>query len=185
MVRSQFVSFVTAVTIASSVLGADGPRPMHEMQGGCDNYRWDMRPEFSAVRQVALPLVAARSIRLEVPKLSPGRHYRVTLSPEAEVALPMPPQKSSADGSPLYGGLLQVEVAASGTYRLSSSGPLWFDMVPGESKRILESSQFEMQTRCELIFKSVEFALESGIRYWIQLSSSRTSTVSVTLFRSP
>jgi len=184
--RKQITGFVGALALtvsAACVVLADerefSPRPMEEMHGSCDNYRWDMSQELALWNEEANEIVAS-PVSDTAPSIDLATRYSVTLSPHADVVFAAMPEKDRG-GEDRFSGILLFEVPEDGLYRISASSGLWIDAVAGN--KIVSSSGFEMQTKCETVFKSVVYRLKSGTGTVLQLNGSRSSSVDIAITR--
>jgi hypothetical protein len=87
--------------------------------------------------------------------------------------------QSGGNSSGSYAGLIGFSVPRDGVYRISSVSPLGIKVVT--SKGQVESHAFEFRSRCDKTFKSVDFKLQAGLVYSLELSSnSREVMVMIT-----
>jgi len=160
-----------AVLLAISAAASAQQRPMSEMQGGCDDYSWNMVREFQLIGTSPITVAA-----LAAPVDEPGwtaldRRLELRLQPAAEVELLAEPGRrhDGAEGS-RFAGFVPLTVPRISSYRISSNQRLWIEVI-GPSGAV-KSNKFEMQAGCEKLVKSVAFALQPDTQYWIQLSGS-------------
>ena len=179
--------FTVAILLAANtadVRAADPSapqRPMSEMQGPCSNFGWNMAEEFKlwAVAPVA---AIAKPKNDDLTALKLGARYDVALKPHGDVTFIAKPEQDR--GSPtVFSGLAAFVVPQAGGYCVSASNGLWIDAV--RNGTVIPSSAFEMQTKCDTIFKSVAYRFEAGDRIVLQLSGSRTESVGLLISRWP
>lgn len=157
------------------------PRPMEEMHGDCSNYSWDMSHELS-LWDISGQDVVATAVAEAPPSVELSTRYKVNLLPHREVVFVVTPEKDRG-GSDRFSGILQFKVPADGLYRVSASSGIWIDAVShGE---VIESSGFEMQTKCGSIFKSVAYRLSQGDAVLLQLNGSKSASVDIAVTQTP
>lgn len=152
---------------------ARASRSIDEMRGNCDHYALDVRKELAAMESIPQKLTALTS-RGTAPPMSPiGQSLLVTLHKSNQVMLAATPKHSGP-----YVGLLAFSVPTDGNYRISVGSAVWIEVVDGQTRE--EPAKFEMQTGCTTLFKTIQYRLEKGAGYWLELSGS-TSTVTILL----
>jgi hypothetical protein len=159
--------FVAMIGFCASFARA-AEAPMAQMQGGCADYKWDMSAEFATWAMAATPVHAARNDG-EAPMIDAGVRYDVTLAAHESVQFVAAPEKDRG-GPGKSSGLLKFTPKDDGLYRVSASNGLWIDVVQGGTR--IASDAFQMQTKCETIFKSVAFRLKGGQTHVVQLNGS-------------
>jgi hypothetical protein len=159
--------FVASMGFCASLVRA-AETPMSQMQGGCANYEWDMTAEFAAWTAVARQVGAARN-NGEAPMIDVGVRYDVSLNAHESVQFSAAPEKDRG-GAGKSSGALKFTPKDDGLYRISASNGLWIDVVTSGAR--IASDAFQMQTKCETIFKSVAFRLKGGQTHIIQLNGS-------------
>jgi hypothetical protein len=170
--RLNLVVLIIALigTFASFARAED--TPMAQMQGGCADYKWDMTAEFAAWATKPTAIEAGRE-QNEAPVVDAGVHYDVTLRSHEAVQFVTAPEKDRG-GPGKSSGLLKFTPKDDGLYRISASTGLWIDLVHFGAR--VPSDAFQMQTKCESIFKSVAFRLKGGQPHIIQLNGSPLKT---------
>lgn len=157
-------------------------RPMHDMQGDCANYRTDLAREQTLWRTPKAVLHAGAGGTEATAAMLPDRPTLVRLLPRDQVRFVVPPSENRG-GPDRFAGILRIAALPPGQWRVSASGGLWLDLATATA--LLESPSFEMQTRCEPIFKTVAFQVPGGVPLFLQLNGSRSQTVEVLLTRVP
>lgn len=142
--------------------------PMGQMQGGCADYKWDMTAEFAAWAATPITIEAGRDDN-EATLVDAGVRYDMTLRSHEAVQFVTAPEKDRG-GPGKSSGLLKFTPKDDGLYRISASTGLWIDLVHFGAR--VPSDAFQMQTKCESIFKSVAFRLKGGQPHIIQLNGS-------------
>ena len=149
-------------------------RPIDEMRGDCSQYALDVRKELAAMEGTPKKLTALTG-RGIAPAMSPiGQSLLVVLHHIDKIVLAATPKHSSP-----YAGLLAFSVPADGLYRISAGSAVWIEVMDGRTRQ--EPTQFEMQTGCTALFKTIQYQLKKGATYWLQLSGS---TLTATIFLS-
>lgn len=115
------------------------------------------------VEAAVLPLGAARSIAL-----LPVGQLRYAASPMRE------------DEGAAHGGLIALEVAAGGVYRVALGSGAWIEVIRGA--RVRQSVGHGHGPECSGIRKIVDFELAPG-RYLLQLSDSKERVVTAMIAR--
>ncbi|HZU64996.1 MAG TPA: hypothetical protein VFF98_15025 [Novosphingobium sp.] len=108
------------------------------------------------------------------PLLKPGSAARLSLAPTPQVRYALRPEKPG--GSVSYGGLVALEVASAGTYRIALGSAAWLDVI-GKGGA-LPSIAHGHGPDCTGIRKLVDFTLEPG-RYLLQISANGTPALTV------
>jgi len=161
--------FAFVLLIASVCAPADERAPESDMQGGCDTYKWNMTREFNLLHATPWMLTAQQARDDEARWTPLDRRLELTLAPQAQVRLLTQPGRSH-DATSSYAGLLKVIVPRTSTYRISANQRLWIEVVGPDG--VVKSSKFQMRTGCDKLVKSVAFALEPDVVYWVQLTGS-------------
>jgi hypothetical protein len=146
---------------------AETSRPMSEMHGGCENYKMNLKNEMALWE------------KQPVKELVPGAKTQLALEPQAMVKFLKDPQKKFTPQTELYAAVIRFHVPTSGTYRLSIGKKAWADVLDTAKMKIVPAATFEMQTKCDKIFKAVEFALEANKEYALQINGNAARTLDV------
>lgn len=101
-----------------------------------------------------------------------GKPVEVALHPAAHLKLPAPPARAAAADS--HGGIVAIDVARAGRYRVVLSNASWIELVSND--RAVASTGHGHGPRCSGMRKIVDFDLPAG-RHLIQLSGSGDATV--------
>ncbi len=158
---------LAAGALSVAAVASEKSRPMSEMHGDCSAYKTDLSREFSIWKENAVVIPAKSLIALQYSK-----KISLSLSKKGEVAFIFPPEKSFPINGPSFGGVFQLTSPKNGKLRISSESKVWFDLVDNEKKEIVQSSEFEMQTGCDKIFKAVTFQVREKSSYSLQVSSA-------------
>lgn len=162
----------TSIFLAALGTTAETSRPMSEMHGACGAFETNLASELKAWDQKEINLTQGADQKIPL-----GEKAKIQLSSEDKVKLVAPPEKSFPVKDSRYAGLLKFSVKEDGDYRVSLGAKLWLDVIPVRTKKPLEAVSFEMQTKCDKIFKTVLFKLEKNQEYFVQLSSSKAPEV--------
>ncbi len=106
--------------------------------------------------------------------LKAGQAALVELLPTPAVTYLLQPEKPG--GSVSHGGVMALEVAQAGHYRIALSSAAWLDVVGVDGAQ--RSMAHGHGPECSGIRKMVDFALKPG-RYTVQVSASAADTVRV------
>ncbi|MGE4133947.1 MAG: hypothetical protein AB7F86_20085 [Bdellovibrionales bacterium] len=150
-------------------------RPMDEMQGNCENFAMDLSGEMRAWEAPAIPLEAGRDLTSRTP-LSTNKRIAFKLHPNKETKFLVKPEKSFPTKSP-YAGIGLFRPMDTGIYRVSLGQKVWFDLIDKRTGEVVPAKKFEMQTKCDKVFKAVEYVLQADKDYFVQVSSSPKPTV--------
>jgi hypothetical protein len=117
---------------------------------------------------------------LRAANLPVGQAVRVTLLSTPEVKFPLRPEKPG--GSVSYGGLIAVDIAQAGTYRVALGSGAWIDMV--KQGKAVASVAHGHGPDCSGVRKMVDFVLTPG-RYTLQLGANADAQITVLVARLP
>ena len=123
---------------------------------------------------------AGDAARLRAANLPVAQAARVTLLPTPQVNYPLRPEKPG--GSVSYGGLIGVDVAQAGTYRVALSSGAWIDLV--KQGKAVASVAHGHGPECTGVRKMVDFALTPG-RYTLQLGANGDAQITVLVAHLP
>lgn len=164
---------------AATAMGGEPVRPMSEMHGDCANFLTDVTRDMALWAQPATAIAAsatsgaAASAPLE-------KRLRIALKPHPDVRFAAAPEQMR--GAPdTFSGLVAITTGAAGAYRLSASNGLWLDVVGPAG--LIPSRTFEMQTKCDRIFKTVTYDLPANARLIVQLNGAAAPTVDLLVHR--
>lgn len=121
-----------------------------------DYASWNQPKALVAGREAAAPAL-----------LTLGVAAQVALSPTPDVHYAQRPEKPG--GSVSYGGLLALDVAKAGTYRIALGSAAWLDVIGKDGP--LRSIAHGHGPDCTGIRKMVDFPLDPG-RYLMQVSAN-------------
>ncbi|WP_068091728.1 hypothetical protein [Novosphingobium rosa] len=103
-----------------------------------------------------------------------GQAAQIALLPTPAVTYPLQPEKPG--GSVSHGGVMALEVAQAGNYRIALSSGAWLDVVGADGAQ--RSVAHGHGPDCSGIRKMVDFALKPG-RYTVQVSANGADTIRV------
>lgn len=146
--------------------------PPKAMNGGCTAYRMNLQ-ELGFWKLGAIALTTEKGKNDLILPLD--RRVKLELRKDAKLTH-QPSRKPSAP----YAAVMPLRMANDGLYRVALGGKAWVEIFDREGKRVKEHS-FEMQTRCDPIFKVVRFELQGGRDYLLQLTSSPSRTIDVSV----
>lgn len=106
--------------------------------------------------------------------LKAGLAAQIALLPTPAVTYPLQPEKPG--GSVSHGGVMALEVAQAGTYRIALSSGAWLDVVGADGAQ--RSVAHGHGPECSGIRKMVDFALKPG-HYTVQVSANGQDTIRV------
>ena len=149
--------------------------PHKGMNGDCAAYRMNLREELGFWKLGAIALTTEKGKNDLILPLD--RRVKLELRKDAKLTH-QPSRKPSAP----YAAVMPLRMANDGLYRVALGSKAWLEVFDREGKRVKEHS-FEMQTRCDPIFKVVRFELQGGRDYLLQLTSSPSETIDVSVSR--
>lgn len=103
-----------------------------------------------------------------------GRAYVVALLPTAAIRYAVPPAKPGAAAG--RGGVLPLDIARPGTYRIALGVAAWIDVLRGRTA--ISSTAHAHGPECTGVRKLVDFPLERG-RYVLQISGAPGPTIAI------
>jgi hypothetical protein len=106
--------------------------------------------------------------------LKAGQAAQIALLPTPAVTYPLQPEKPG--GSVSHGGVMALEVAQAGNYRIALSSGAWLDVVGADGAQ--RSVAHGHGPDCSGIRKMVDFALKPG-HYTVQVSANGQDTIRV------
>lgn len=175
-----FILIGISVTACSSKqMRTQEHRPFSEMKGGCENYALDLKRDLSLWDESVVTLPA----NLETKPLPMERRVELELGSQAETEFLIKPEKTFDMESPAFAGVIKFAPPESGVYRISMGERVWLDVIELQTMKSVQANRFEMQTKCPKIFKTVEFVLDSGKEYALQISSSPKKNAQVLVLK--
>ena len=134
------------------------------------------------------------------PAVEPGLHkLEVALRPLSEVRLVVKESQSrqtlgregdragktkpSENLRNLFGGFVRLIVPKDSMYRISADAPIWIEVFDGE--QAIERVRIASRLHCGQIHKSLGFPLKRAQSYWLEMSSSTRSDVTVLITEEP
>ncbi|MFI4891029.1 MAG: hypothetical protein ACHQIL_10900 [Steroidobacterales bacterium] len=143
----------------------------------CIEFAWDVRAEhlIFAMQPKAL---AAGSDRAGAPAVGLDRLYQLHLAKQADVQFATPPgaREMRPDS---YAGLVQLQVAVPGAYRIAADQPLWIDVAFNGA--LLKPQDFQGRRGCTSPHKIVEFVLPMGVQLTVQISNAANADVRLSI----
>lgn len=145
--------------------------------GGCNAYDMDVSAETTLLGKPHAEITAAITSGARMPMLATGKAYTLELKPQAEVRFVAPPaRRMLPEGA--YAGMARFTVDAPGTWRINLGYNSWVDVVAADGS-FAQSSRFTGHADCAVLRKLVEFLLEPGVHYTLQLSGGTQPTAPV------
>ncbi|MGE0631915.1 MAG: hypothetical protein AB7O96_05880 [Pseudobdellovibrionaceae bacterium] len=168
---------ILVVFFFTSLASAEKSRPMDEMHSDCSAYSVPLKSEFELWKK------QSRSLQQEdkTAQASIGEKLNLKLVKQTDLQLPSPPEKSFAKGDLRFAGFFPLSIKEPGDYRVSIGSKVWLDIVSAKTKKTIEATSFEMQTKCDSIFKTVLFKLDKNEEYFVQISSSKNPEVDLVI----
>jgi hypothetical protein len=147
----------------------------------CTGFKWDVSKEQALFAGTSAALSAGKGVA-SAPGVGIDRLYRLQLAPQSAVTFAVEPAKKKApDGA--YAGLVVLDVAVPGNYRVAVDVPLWIDVVA--KGQLAAVNDFQGQHGCDAPHKIVEFDLSGAKHFVLQLSASGSATIRMTVTRAP
>lgn len=142
---------------------AETSRPMSEMHGNCENFKSDVKRELALWKDKGLRVPSGESLRL-------GKKLHLPLAKDASYLVK--PGKTFSVKGESFGGVFALRRVSGSKLRVSAGSKVWFDLVDVKGKARVPATEFEMQTDCDRVFKTVLFDVEPGKQYALQVSSA-------------
>ena len=174
LIRRELGFTLTAV-LGLGVLSAPG-----YAADPCAAFKWDVTHERAVFAQPAETLSAAAAAEA-APQLLPEHLYALSLQPQEQLRLPVPPGKK-AQFADAFGGLMRLHVSAAGAYRVSLDQAGWIDVIGPAG--VVASSDYAGVPGCKAPHKSVEFNLPSG-DYLLQVSGVTAAGMQLAVTAAP
>ena len=118
--------------------------------------------------------------RGEMTALSPAlQRLDVVLHPSDHILLTAPAKSEQKSEGQTFAGYVAFSVPHDGEYRVSVDTTVWIDVLDGD--KIVERTKLNRRMQCGHVHKSLGFTLNTGVNYWLQLSSSKAPEVHLVL----
>ncbi len=171
-----------ALSIAATAMETEAESAAHHHAAppGCTGFRFPVETELAlfAAKPTA---TSAGSTLTASPSTQLRQLYAVSLAEQSKVRFVAQPEKATLDeGS--YAGLLRLEAASAGAFRVSLDEAAWVDVI--HEGQALSATRFTGGHQCESLRKSVEFQIPARGTVVIQISGSTDQVVQV-LFTVP
>ena len=150
---------------------------MHDGQGGCDSFTWDVSHELEVLGKPAKSVNAGTDGKKPV-HLDLDQHYAVKLAPQGTVKFAVKPGKPMLDDG-AQAGIFSFHTPAAGKYRVSITTGHWLDVLDGPL--VVVSQDFQGQRGCEKVHKIVQFELSGNKDFVLQFSGGTQPTVNVAI----
>jgi hypothetical protein len=147
----------------------------------CTGFKWDVSKEHALFGGPSVTLVAGKDTA-SAPNVAINRLYLLQLKPQGSVSFALPPGKK-VPAEDAYAGLAVLKLDAPGNYRVSVDVPLWIDVVA--NGKLEPPVDYQGQQQCSAPHKIVEFDLSDATKFVLQISSSTTTNVRVTVTPTP
>ncbi len=169
--KKLWITIATIALLPGLSTAEEKSRPMSEMHGNCSNYKTDLKQAFKIWNEPSVMISSAESKNLPFAK-----RLSLKLTKDSQLKFVHQPEKSFPVSGERYGGIFKFRSSTSRTIQVMAGSKLWFDVIDASSKKPLASSEFEMQTGCHTIFKTVSFPVDTNTEYFLQVSSSSKNT---------
>lgn len=150
---------------------------MHEGQGGCDSFTWDVSHELDVLGKPAKPVTAGTDAKKPV-HLDLDQHYALKLVPQGTVKFALKPGKPMLDDG-AQAGVFSFHTPKAGKYRVSITSGHWLDVIDGQL--LVVSQDFQGQRGCEKVHKIVQFELSGNKDFVLQFSGGTQANVNVAI----
>ena len=157
------------------LLAMIGAAKADDIAAACQSSGWDMSRELTAFRGTARD-TRGGSKATDMPTIELGRLYALQLQPQSSVQFLRPPQKPAKVQAPAA-GMVRFSVTGAGKYRITVDAPLWIDVVAPTG--IVPSEDFNGWHACALFRKSVDYTLQAGQSFVVQLSGASAAAVKI------
>jgi hypothetical protein len=169
VVTALAAAMAMSAMLAQAAVGAEPAAEAMPAQHpvGCGAYDIEIATELNLLDEPGEDITASASGSEPGPMLDPAQTYRVTLVPQTGTKLLVAPRRHVLEEG-AFAGMVSFKVPEPGTWRVSTSRETWIE-VAGPSGA-LKSSRFQGREGCPQMRKFVEFPLEAGVTYTLQLS---------------
>lgn len=167
--------FHAAVALLLSTVLAHAAEDGAHGKGGCDSFPWDMNREWAFMITDPIPFTSSAGRVEDARYLPMDRRVHFKLHPADKVNLATAPEKSF-EGS-TYAGMAPMRVPFGKRYRISTTKPVWVDVVGPAGP--VAAGKFAMAMDCDMLVKTVMFKLDIETEYWVQITGSRDDNVDV------
>jgi len=152
-----------------------------EMDGPGSRIETSPRPESTPALEPGIHKleIALRPLS-EVGLVGKERISRQTLGAEDTMANKTTP---SENVDYLFGGFVLLTVPRDGLYRISTDSSLWIEVI--EEGKPIERVKITPRLHCGRIHKSLGFPLKRERSYWLEMSGSKRSNVTVLITEEP
>jgi hypothetical protein len=161
----NFFAICSVIVLSSNAYAKGKSRPMSEMHGTCSEFKMNLKKELKAWQEPITQVKNGDSMHLE-------KKLDLSLVPSTQVQFLAPPAKKFPMKTQSHGGLFKFKVPEDGVYRVAAGTRVWFDVVDVNAKTLVDEVEFEMQSKCDKIFKVVTFNLKQNAEYALQVDSS-------------
>lgn len=171
---------VIAIGMFSALAVNSTPAQESDPAAGCTSYDVDVARELALLEKPPIDFALTSASDESSGSMVAGQAYILHLSPQAGTRFAVPPERRMLDEG-AFAGVARFAVDAPGTWRISLDHNSWVDVVaPGGS--LVDSSRFGGRMDCPSLRKLVEFPLQPGLPYTLQLSggTERTTVVLIT-----
>lgn len=162
------------LTAAVGLAGLPAVSATAQEVSACDRFTWSVKREQAAFAATDLPALPPGSVL--VAGTTAGT---LPLRPVADVAFPVPPERSPKPGS--LGGFVTIPALAVGTYQVTVSDEAWID-VSQDGISTLKPLDHSGQKGCPSVRKSIRFQLGAA-PVTIQISGASVERISVALLQ--
>jgi hypothetical protein len=170
------ISQLTGLAATSTLAQESNPA------AGCTGYDVDVSTELALLEKPPVDVARSSAGDQSSTELGAGQAYALQLAPQAETSFLVPPGRRMLDEG-AFAGVARFSVGAAGTWRISLDHNSWVDVVAPDGS-LVESSRFGGRTDCPSLRKLVEFPLQPGLLYTLQLSGG-TEPTTVVLITGP
>jgi hypothetical protein len=163
------------------LLGVSAVAPVVWADDACTDFKWDVAKERALFAKAPAVLQAGTDIKT-APTVVPDTFYQIQLASQSSVRFVVEPGRKSRGDSD-HGGVATLKLPAGGSYRIALDAPMWIDVVSNGT--LVPAKDFQGQHDCSAPHKIVEFELTGNQPLILQLSSSATDSVRLTVTSSP
>jgi len=167
--RTSLLCILCLSVVAAGAINAQAHSLFPEGGMDCSDNALELPPEWTQALEGPTRRLVALAHRGKTEPVTPSMSALAVTLYRADAVQALVESQSGGNSSGSYAGLIGLSVPQDGVYRISSVSPLGIKVVT--SKGRVESHAFEFRSRCDKTFKSVDFKLQAGLVYWLELSS--------------
>ena len=135
----------------------------------CVDFKWDVAQERALFAGRRRRAAGGSGSKVRAGAACRITLYELQLAKQEQVSFAAAPGKKKPARRP-YGGLVNLKIPASGSYRVAIDMPFWIDVVSNGA--LVAANDFQGQHGCSSPHKIVQFDLPGTRPFFLQLSNA-------------